>query len=92
MTERIDAHHHLWRYSEEEYSWIGPGMQAIARDFLLYSLQSELGASGVSGSVVVQTRQTLPETEWLLGLADGSAWIRGGCGSAGGDPRGSRRA
>lgn len=77
MTERIDAHHHLWRYSEEEYSWIGPGMQAIARDFLPYSLQSELGASGVSGSVVVQTRQTLPETEWLLGLADGSAWIRG---------------
>src|SRR5215467_830404 len=77
MTERIDAHHHLWRYSEEEYSWIGPGMQAIARDFLPYSLQSELGASEVSGSVVVQTRQTLPETEWLLGLADGSAWIRG---------------
>lgn len=77
MTERIDAHHHLWRYSKEEYGWIGPGMEEIARDFLPDGLESELGACGVSGSVVVQARQTLDETEWLLMLAERSAWIRG---------------
>jgi L-fucono-1,5-lactonase len=77
MPERIDAHHHLWRYSKEEYDWIGPGMEAIARDFLPDGLESELEACGVSGSVVVQARQTLAETDWLLGLAEKSAWIRG---------------
>lgn len=77
MPERIDAHHHLWRYSHEEYDWIGPGMEAIARDFLPDGLKSELEACGVSGSVVVQARQTLAETDWLLGLAEKSPWIRG---------------
>jgi L-fuconolactonase len=77
MPERIDAHHHLWRYSKEEYDWIGPGMEAIACDFLPDGLESELEACGVSGSVVVQARQTLAETDWLLGLAEKSAWIRG---------------
>jgi len=77
MPERIDAHHHLWRYSQQEYDWIGPGMEAIARDFLPNGLKSELEACGVSGSVVVQARQTLAETDWLLGLAEKSPWIRG---------------
>jgi L-fuconolactonase len=77
MTGRIDAHHHLWRYSKEEYDWIGPGMETIARDFLPDSLKNELDACGISGGVVVQARQTLAETDWLLGLADGSDVIRG---------------
>jgi L-fuconolactonase len=77
MPERIDAHHHLWRYSQAEYDWIGPGMEAIACDFLPDGLKSELEACGVSGSVVVQARQTLAETDWLLGLAEKSPWIRG---------------
>src|SRR5262249_35909499 len=77
MPERIDAHHHLWRYSKEEYDWIGPGMEAIARDFLPAGLESELEACRISASVVVQARQTLADTEWLLGLAGASARIRG---------------
>jgi L-fuconolactonase len=77
MPERIDAHHHLWRYSKEDYDWIGPGMEAIARDFLPDGLESELQACGISGTVVVQARQTLAETDWLLGLAEKSAWIQG---------------
>ena len=62
MAERIDAHHHLWRYSKEEYDWIGPGMEAIARDFLLADLQRELAACDVDGSIVVQARSSLAET------------------------------
>src|SRR5262245_21147929 len=77
MAERIDAHHQLWRYNKEEFSWIGPGMEAIARDFLPSNLQTELTACGIDGSVVVQTRQTLEETHWLLELATKSSAIRG---------------
>jgi len=77
MTERIDSHHHLWRYAKEEYPWIGKGMQAIARDFLPSDLERELVSSGFQGSVAVQARQTVDETNWLLELAEESARIRG---------------
>lgn len=52
-------------------------MEALARDFLPADLQTELTACGVDGSVVVQARQTLEETDWLLGLAADSSAIRG---------------
>jgi len=77
MFERIDAHHHLWRYAIEEYGWITQNMGVLARDFLPEDLRPELLASGTLGSIAVQARQTLEETTWLLRLADEFAFIRG---------------
>jgi len=77
MIQRIDAHHHLWRYRKEEYGWIGPGMEALARDFLPEDLREEMLASGIDGSVAVQVRQSVEETDWLLELAASSTFIRG---------------
>jgi L-fucono-1,5-lactonase len=77
MAERIDAHHHLWRYRKEKYGWIGAGMDAIARDFTATDLRVELEPRGISGSVVVQACHTLSETEWLLDVAAGNQLIRG---------------
>lgn len=77
MAERIDAHHHLWRYSKQEYDWIGAGMEAIARDFLPSDLQTEIASCGIAASVVVQASQSLAETEWLLAMAAQSDFIRG---------------
>jgi L-fuconolactonase len=73
----VDAHHHLWRYSAAEYGWIDGSMAALQRDFLVPELERELKAAGVGACVAVQARQTLEETEWLLGLAEQSAVIRG---------------
>src|SRR5258708_5480995 len=77
MADRIDAHHHLWRYSKKDYGWIGPGMEALARDFLPGDLEKKLRASGIDGCVAVQVRQTTEETEWLLQLASETDLIRG---------------
>ena len=66
---RIDAHHHLWRYTPEEYEWIGEEISELRRDFLLDELRSALRDAGVDGTVVVQARQTVEETQWLLSLA-----------------------
>lgn len=73
----IDAHHHSWRFDQAQYDWIAPGDTALRRDFLLPDLDAELAAAGVDGSVVVQARQTLDETLWLLGLARRGPRIRG---------------
>ena len=72
----IDAHHHLWQYSPEEYPWIPPG-SALADHFLLEQLHQVTTQAGVSGTVVVQARQTIAETQWLLSLAAKSPVIRG---------------
>jgi L-fuconolactonase len=77
MTERIDAHHHLWRYDKAAYDWIGPGMEAIARDFLPSHLADELRANQIDGCVAVQALQNNEETEALLAFAEGAPFIRG---------------
>ncbi|MFI5059773.1 MAG: amidohydrolase family protein [Candidatus Acidiferrales bacterium] len=77
MLERIDAHHHLWRYTTGEYGWISEDMSALARDFLPEELRRELFASEIHCSIAVQARQTLEETSWLLRLADEFDFIRG---------------
>jgi L-fuconolactonase len=65
----IDSHQHFWRYNADEFGWIDDSMAPIRRDFLPEHLEPELKRNDFRGSVVVQTRQTLEETRWLLDLA-----------------------
>ncbi len=64
-------------YNAKEYGWIDDSMAALRRNFLPEDLSPELERNGFQGSVVVQTRQTLEETRWLLELAERSAKIVG---------------
>jgi L-fuconolactonase len=74
---KIDAHQHFWRYTAAEYEWIDDAMHAIRADFLLETFAPVLTANGVDGTVAVQARQTLEETDWLLALADRHPLIKG---------------
>ncbi|MGB0371976.1 MAG: amidohydrolase family protein [Opitutales bacterium] len=74
---KIDAHNHFWRYNAEEYDWIDDEMSAIRRDFLPADLQEELRGSGIQGTVSVQARMNLEETEWLLELSQNNKFIKG---------------
>ena len=79
-ADHIDAHHHLWRYTPEEYGWIGEQMGALRRDFLPSVLKPLLDRAGISGAIAVQARQSLEETRWLLRLAEepgNAAWMKG---------------
>ena len=73
----IDAHHHLWDYSPQEYGWISEKMSVLRRDFTPADLRREIAAAGVDGVVSVQARQTVEETDWLLELAAANDFIRG---------------
>jgi len=77
VTETIDSHHHLWRYSIEEFGWIDDAMGLLKRDFLPENLVAAMGEASIDGTVAVQARQTLEETHWLLDAADGCDAIRG---------------
>ena len=77
MTEIIDAHHHLWRYSPQDYPWITQRMRVLHQDFLPPDVEIELRANHVDGCIAVQARQTLEETETLLGYSEEYAFLRG---------------
>ncbi len=74
---RIDAHQHFWRYTPQDYGWIGPGMEVIQKDHLPGDLVALADPLGIGGSVAVQARQTLAETQWLLDLAEQHPLIKG---------------
>lgn len=77
MPRVLDAHHHLWSYSAEEYGWIDDSMARIRRDFDVADLAQVMREADVDGAIAVQARQTLEETRWLLELAEASTEIFG---------------
>ena len=74
---RIDAHQHFWRYTPAEYDWIDDAMAVIRRDFLPADLSPLLASAGIDGTIAVQARQTMAETDWLLELARTNPLIKG---------------
>ena len=66
---RVDAHHHLWRYTAEEFSWLEGELAPLQRDFLIHEFLVQMRSAGVSGAVAVQARQTEAETHFLLDVA-----------------------
>ena len=73
----IDSHHHLWKYTPTEFAWIDDSMKVLKRDYLPADLETEIHKAGVTGTVVVQARQMIEETRWLLELADENPFIKG---------------
>ena len=74
---KIDSHQHFWTYHPAEYGWIDESMNILRRDYLPIDLTGVLSTEGFDGSIVVQARQTIEETQWLLQLADENPKILG---------------
>ena len=73
----LDSHHHFWNYNPAEYEWIDDSMELLKSNYLPEDLEQQLSAAGVSGTVVVQARQILEETRYLLELSEKHAFIKG---------------
>jgi len=72
----IDTHHHLWQFNPKDYGWMDDSMTILKQDYLPADLEGQLAGSGVAGTIVVQARQTLEETTWLLKLAEENTFIK----------------
>lgn len=72
----IDSHHHLWKYSAQEYGWINDEMSVLKNDFLGKELNEIARTSGVDGFVSVQARQVIEETDDLLAIAEQESLIK----------------
>jgi L-fuconolactonase len=76
---KIDSHQHFWNYTDhaEDYVWMSDEYGALRRDFLPHDLEPILTEMGFHGSVAVQAREMVTETDFLLELADRTPWMLG---------------
>ncbi|MBU3743092.1 MAG: amidohydrolase [Sediminibacterium sp.] len=74
---RIDSHQHFWQYNPTDYVWMSEAHSVIRRDFLPEDLQPILEAGNIGGTIAVQARQQIEETDFLLELADQNELIKG---------------
>lgn len=70
----VDAHHHLWRAAEQDWT---ADLPPLHRDFTLADLEPELAAAGVDRTILVETVNLPGETPELLALAAESAVVAG---------------
>ena len=73
---RLDAHQHFWSYDAAQYPWIPLG-SPLHRSWLPDDLAVLQKPLGFDGSIAVQARQVVEESDWLLGLADQHETVKG---------------
>lgn len=73
----LDSHQHFWRYNPAQQVWMTDAMGVLRRDYLPDELNPLLQTSGFDGSIAVQARQMVEETEWLLQLSDAHDFVKG---------------
>lgn len=64
----VDAHHHLWRRGESDHDW--SRFEVLDRAFLADDLVPRLEAAEVEATVLVQTANSLADTDRLLDRAE----------------------
>jgi L-fuconolactonase len=74
---RVDAHHHLWHPARGDYGWLTPDLTALYRDFDAENLQPLLKAAEIDVTILVQAAPIDAETDYLLAIAQQTAWIAG---------------
>ncbi|MFB2550147.1 amidohydrolase family protein [Ensifer soli] len=74
----IDSHQHFWAPAgEEHYAWLSGPFAALDRVFAPGDLRPELGANGVTGTVLVQTWNGLSETWDFIRTAEETDFVAG---------------
>ncbi|WP_299596311.1 amidohydrolase [uncultured Tateyamaria sp.] len=74
---KIDAHHHLWQPARGDYDWMPKDNATLNRAYAPQDLAPHVDHLGIDGTVIVQAAASVEETEYMLGLADATPWIKG---------------
>ena len=74
---KIDAHQHFWQPARGDYGWMPKDNAILNRAYGPADLAPMLQTHGIDGTVLVQAAPTISETEYMLGLADATPFIKG---------------
>jgi L-fuconolactonase len=73
----IDAHHHFWDTTRQDYPWMTGELAKLRRPFTPSDLKPHLVETGVVGTILVETRSDLNETRELMATADAQHFVHG---------------
>ena len=73
----IDSHQHFWNPARGDHDWMPKGDPILDRVYSPQDLVGHLVQNQVDGTVLVQAAATVNETEYMLGLADASDFVKG---------------
>ena len=74
---KIDSHQHFWNPARGDYDWMPKGDPVLDLIYRPSDLTATLARHQIDGTVLVQAAATVDETEYMLGLADASDFIKG---------------
>ncbi|MBL8132783.1 MAG: amidohydrolase family protein [Anaerolineae bacterium] len=73
----IDAHQHFWNLEKVSYPWLVPEYGPIYRTFEAPELIPQLRAAGVDKTVLVQSMDSVEDTQYMLNVAAQNDWVAG---------------
>ena len=73
---RIDAHQHFWNPARGDYGWMPKDNKILNRAYTPADLAPLLNAHHIDGTVLVQAAPSIEETEFLLGIADATDFVK----------------
>ena len=74
---KIDAHQHFWNPARGDYDWMPMDNEILARPYAPVDLAPHLKSHGIDATILVQAAATVHETEYMLGIADTTAFVAG---------------
>ena len=74
---KIDSHQHFWNPARGDHDWMPKGNPVLDRVYRPTDLAGILQGHGIDGTVLVQAAATVNETEYMLGLADATDFVKG---------------
>jgi L-fuconolactonase len=78
MTQKIvDTHIHVWNFAKAEYEWLKNDTSILKRTYNIEEIEAERIAVGITDGVLVQSSNTLEDTNWMLEVAGATPWIKG---------------
>lgn len=66
----IDAHQHFWNFDRVEYPYLPKDLDLIYRTFEEADLEPLVDRAGVDQTVLVQSMDSFPDTDYMLEVAD----------------------
>jgi L-fuconolactonase len=73
----VDAHQHFWTPGRGDHDWMPQDNPILNRVYLPADLAPILQTQAIDATVLVQAAATVNETEYMLGLADASGFVKG---------------
>jgi L-fuconolactonase len=75
--EIIDSHVHIWNFAKANYEWLKNDTSVLNRNYEIEELQSEVKKTAITGGVLVQAANNFEDTNWMLRVANETAFVKG---------------